>query len=105
MSHHSTLLVLLDLEHPLESDGALTRRQLSERPGSVLLDGAQLLLYRLALAWVLLSMCQRARLLRTHCKELLAPQSAHGVPQCRRCTGDIPHLSEMEWHFIIVVSV
>jgi hypothetical protein len=41
------MLALLDLELPLEPDGAPARRQLSERRGSVLLYGAQLLLHRL----------------------------------------------------------
>ena len=43
---HRALLILLELEHPFEGDGAVAAGQWHQLPGVVLLDGLELLLHR-----------------------------------------------------------
>ncbi|WVZ64979.1 hypothetical protein U9M48_014417 [Paspalum notatum var. saurae] len=103
--HHSAVFIPLDLEHPLEANGAPAEGQLSECPSVVLLDGAQLLLHCSAPAWILLGLGKRPGLLCTHGEELPTTQFTHSIAWWCCGADDILHHPEPQWSFLVVVGV
>jgi hypothetical protein len=59
---HRALLVLLELEHPLKSDGAVAAEQWHQLPSAVLLDGLKHLLHRRPPHWITLCLSISGRL-------------------------------------------
>jgi len=100
---HRDQLVLLELEHPLQINGAMTGREIDQLPGGVLFHRRKFPLHCRSPGRVFLGLGVATRFSGVRQVEL--GEEARGRLWCRRVAQDVAHRAVSQWLIIVVEGV